>query len=134
MSAGATAGSLLSGARCARHASRVATGMCARCGDYVCGACGRRAGERLFCEGCADRTRVEHSPRAARCLLLGLLSVHGLFVLAPVALALSLLELEAIKAGQAPLGGAVLARAGVWLGASGIALPVSALLLWTALR
>lgn len=134
MSAESTAGSLLTGARCARHASRVATGMCARCGDYVCGACGRRAGERLFCEGCAERTRIEHSPRAVRGFVLGLLGVHGLFVLAPVALVLSLLELAAIKSGHAPLGGNAFARAGVWLGVSGIALPLSALVLWAVLR
>lgn len=126
--------SLLPGARCAKHAARAATGVCGRCGDYVCAGCGTRSGERLFCEGCAERVTNEHSKRAVHAFVLGLLGVHGLFLLAPVALTLSSLELSAIRSGEAPLGGAGLARAGLALGACGIAIPISVLLVWIATR
>jgi hypothetical protein len=128
------AGALLPGAVCAKHAERAATGVCGRCGDYVCGACGRATGERLYCEGCAQRFTHGHSKRAVHALVLGLLGVHGLFVLAPVALTLASLELSAIRSGEAPLGGTGLARAGLALGACGIAIPISVLLVWLGTR
>jgi hypothetical protein len=134
MTSGSTASALLPGARCAKHGERPATGVCGRCGDYLCGLCGRRVGDRLHCAGCAERSAMEHSRRAAQALVLGLCSVHGLFLLAPLSLSLSLRELSAIRAGEAPEGGRDLARAGLWLGALGLAMPLSAALVWIALR
>jgi hypothetical protein len=134
MTEASPAGSLSPGAVCAKHAARAATGVCGRCGDFVCEACGRPSGERLYCEGCAERVASEHGKRAVHAFLLGLLGVHGLFVLSPVALTLALLELSAIRSGDAPLGGAGLARAGLALGACGIAIPISVLLAWVATR
>jgi hypothetical protein len=128
------ASALQAGARCAKHSARAATGVCARCGDYLCGACGRRVAERLYCDACAQRLVGEHSKRSVHALVLGLLGMHGLFFLAPVALVLSGLELGAIRSGEAPLGGRGLARAGLVLGTCGIAIPVSALLLWWVTR
>ena len=58
--------------------------------------------------------------------------MHGVFPLAPVALVLGGSELAAIRAGEAPLGGRLIARAGLVLGACGLAIPVSVLLLWFA--
>lgn len=125
---------LQAGARCAKHAARAATGVCARCGDYLCGLCGRRVAERLYCQPCSERLTGEHSKRSVHALVLGLLGVHGLFFLAPIALVLSGLELGAIRAGEAPLGGRGLARAGLALGTFGIAIPISILLVWWAAR
>ncbi len=134
MTGATSASALMPGARCAKHDSRPATGVCGRCGDYLCGLCGRRVGERLYCAGCAERLTTTHSRRAVYALVLGLLGVHGLFVLAPVALVLGGLELGAIREGDAPVGGTGLARAGLWLGAAGVAMPISALLVWLAVR
>src|SRR5262245_34415577 len=92
------AAALQPGARCAAHAARAATGVCSRCGDYLCGLCGKRVSERLHCPRCAERVLREHSPRAVRAFVLGLCGVHGLFVLAPIALALAVAELGAIRA------------------------------------
>ncbi|MDH5670856.1 MAG: hypothetical protein OEZ06_01845 [Myxococcales bacterium] len=114
---------LPAGARCPRHPERGATGVCFRCGDYLCGACAARVQERLHCPGCASRVRDEHSPRSSRVLVFGLMSAHGIFVLAPFAVVMGLLELQAIAAGDAPLGGLWLTRAGVWLGLCGVAMP-----------
>jgi hypothetical protein len=118
------------GARCAAHQARPATGVCARCGDYLCGACGRRIGDRLHCGTCAERVTREHSRRALRAFVFGLCGVHGLFPLAPVALALAAAELSAIRAGEAPVGGSGFARAGLVLGIAGVLMPVSAALVW----
>lgn len=126
-----SASPLLPGARCASH-DRPATGLCARCGDYLCGACGLRVDDRLYCRGCATRLTAEHSRRATYALVTGLLAMHGVFPLAPVALVLGGSELAAIRAGEAPLGGRLIARAGLVLGACGLAIPVSVLLLWFA--
>jgi hypothetical protein len=121
------------GARCAKHANRAATGLCARCGDYLCGACGRRVAERLYCADCAARLTAEHSRRATYAFVLGLASIHGLFPLAPVALVISGMELTAIQAGEAPLGGQILARAGLIFALCALAIPIGALLLlWGA--
>lgn len=128
------ASALLPGARCARHGQRSASGVCGRCGDYLCELCGRRTGERLYCENCGERMQTEHSPRAVHALVLGLASVHGLFVLGPAALLLAWLELAAIRAGDAPLGGTGLARAGLILGGCAIAIPISAVCLWFLVR
>jgi hypothetical protein len=106
------------GARCSVH-QRFATGVCSRCGDYVCGGCGRRLADRLFCQGCGARLAEGHAERAGRAYVLGLLGVHGLLPLAPIAALLASLELSAIAAGRAPLGGRTLARAGLWLGVAG---------------
>ena len=57
----------------------------------------------------------EHSARASAALVLGLLGASGLFVLAPAALALALLELQAIAGGAALIGGRGMARAGAVL-------------------
>src|SRR5690349_12002555 len=62
---------LLPGARCAKHVQRMATGVCSRCGDYLCGLCGRRVELSLCCEGCAEHLTREHSPRAFRAFVLG---------------------------------------------------------------
>jgi hypothetical protein len=115
------------GARCPRHPARAATGVCQRCGDFLCGGCARRLDTRLYCEGCAARLATGHSPRSTHALVLGVLSVHGLFFLAPVAAVLGALELGAIRQGEAPLGGTWLARAGLVLGLCGVAMPVSLL-------
>ena len=130
----AAASALVPGARCAMHAERPATGTCARCGDYLCGLCGRRVGPRLHCQGCAERVSREHSRRAATAFVLGLLGVHGLFLLAPAAFALASLELQAIAAGAAPVGGRGLARTALALGACGVCIPLSAALIWFATR
>jgi hypothetical protein len=106
--------------------------VCGRCGDYLCGACGRRVGERLYCADCATRLTAEHSPRSTHAFVLSLLSIHGLFPLAPVALVLASLELAAIRAGQAPLGGRILAYAGLIFASSALAMPITALLVWAA--
>jgi len=121
---------LLPGARCAVHASRPATGVCNRCGDYLCGLCGRRVGDRLHCPGCAERLTREHSKRALRAFTLGLCGVHGLFFLSPIALVLALVELSAIRNGDAPVGGSGFARAAFVLGACGIVMPLAALLVF----
>lgn len=73
-----------------------------------------------------------HGPRAAHALVLGLLGVHGLFLLSPVALVLGALELGAIRAGESPVGGRGAARAGLVLGLCGIAMPLSILLVMMA--
>lgn len=127
------ASALLPGARCAKH-DRPATGVCGRCGDYLCGGCGRRVAERLYCTACAERLTTEHSSRAATAFVLGLLGVVGLFFLAPAALVLASMELTAIRGGEAPLGGRGLARAGLLLGGCGIAMVASGALLWLGLR
>jgi hypothetical protein len=88
----------------------------------------------LYCGGCATRLTAEHSQRAAYALVTGLLSMHGLFLLAPVALVLGGAELAAIRAGEAPIGGRLIARAGLVLGVCGLAIPISALLIWAASR
>lgn len=127
------ASALMPGARCARH-DRPATGVCGRCGDYLCGGCGRRVGERLYCSACADRITTEHGSRAVTAFVLGLLGVIGLFFLAPAALVLASMELTAIRAGESPLGGRGLARAGLLLGACGSAMLASGALLWLGMR
>jgi hypothetical protein len=127
------ASALLPGARCARH-DRPATGVCGRCGDYLCGGCGRRVAERLYCMACAERITSEHSPRAVHAFVLGLLGVVGLFFLAPAAVVLASMELTAIRGGEAPLGGRGLARAGLLFGAIGVAMVASGALLWLAMR
>jgi len=128
------AAALQAGARCAAHAERTATGVCGRCGDYLCGACGRQVGARLNCVRCAERVVREHSPRAIRAFVFGLCGVHGLFVFAPVALVLALSELSAIAAGEAPVGGIGFARAGLLLGAVGALMPVAFGLVWWLTR
>ena len=128
------ASALQAGAHCATHAERMATGVCSRCGDYLCGACGKRVGERLHCARCAERVLREHSPRAVRAFVFGLCGVHGLFVFAPVALALAISELSAIAAGEAPVGGTGFARAGLVLGVMGIVMPISGGLIWLVTR
>lgn len=128
------ASALVPGARCVQHSSRAATGVCARCGDYLCGLCGRRVGDRLHCQGCAARVTREHSPRASAALVIGLLGACGIFVVAPAALVLAVLELQAIAGGAAPIGGRGLARAGAVLGAAGVLMPLSAVLVWWLAR
>ena len=125
---------LLPGARCAKHGNRTATGVCGRCGDYLCGGCGRRVGERLYCSGCAERITVAHSRRAVYAFVFGLCGVHGLLPLAPAALVLAGLELGAIRDGEAPEGGRGIARAALWLGLCGLLMPLSAALVWIAAR
>lgn len=134
MSARASAQALSPGARCATHGERGATGLCHRCGDYLCGLCARRLAGRLFCAKCATRLTEGHAPRAARALVLGLLGVHGLFFLAPVAAVLGALELRAIGAGESPLGGRGAALAAFWLGLCGIAMPLSIAAVFLGLR
>ena len=68
-----------------------------------------------------------HGPRAARALVLGLLGVHGLFFLSPIAAVLGAIELSAIRDGQSPVGGRGAARAALVLGLCGIAIPISVL-------
>jgi hypothetical protein len=131
---GAAASALVPGARCAKHAARAATGTCARCGDYLCGLCGLRVGERLHCQSCAARVTREHSARASAALVLGLLGACGLFVVAPAALTLAVLELQAIASGAAPIGGRGLARAALALGAAGVLMLLSAVLVWSLAR
>ena len=125
---------LVPGARCAKHEARAATGVCARCGDYLCGACGLRVDDRLCCSPCAERLTREHSRRSSLTFLFALLSVHGVFPLAPVALVMAAAELAAIRAGHAPVGGRGLARAGVALALCSLAMAISgALVIWSAL-
>jgi hypothetical protein len=128
------ASALQAGARCAAHGERAATGVCSRCGDYLCGACSQRVGERLSCARCAERVVREHSPRSIRAFVLGLCGVHGLFFLAPVALVLALTELSAISAGAAPVGGIGFARGGLVLGAIGLLMPIGFGLVWWLTR
>jgi hypothetical protein len=123
------------GAACARHAQRVATGVCSRCGDYLCGSCGKRVDDRLYCPPCAERLGSEHGPRAALAFLVGLASVHFLFFLAPIAIALSVLELWEIRAGQSATGGRGLAVGGLVLGVAALLMAASTLvlvLIWRA--
>lgn len=122
-----SARALAPGTHCAQHVDRVAMGMCHRCGAYLCGLCAKGLADRTFCEACAERLTTGHGPRAARALVLGLLGVHGLFFLAPVAAVLAAIELTAIRDGQSPVGGRGPARAGLALGLCGIAMPVSVL-------
>jgi hypothetical protein len=131
MSSSQAASALLPGARCASH-DRPATGLCSRCGDYLCGACGRRVGARLCCGACAGRLREEHSGRSVLAAVLGMLGVLGLLFLSPVALVVASAELRAIRAGQAPLGGLGLARAGLIFGGCGLAMAASAVAVWLA--
>jgi hypothetical protein len=125
MSARAAAQALTPGARCATHAERGATGLCHRCGDYLCGLCAKRLEGRLFCAGCAERLTGGHAPRAARALVFGILGVNFLFFLSPVALILGAQELRAIAAGESPLGGRGIALLALWLGIAGIAMAAS---------
>lgn len=118
---------LAPGALCARHPERAATGRCHACGTHLCGLCARRLADRLYCEACADRTTRGHGSRAARAFVLGVLGVHGLFFLGPIAAVLGALELAAIRAGRSPVGGRGIARAALALGLCGIAMPVSIL-------
>lgn len=79
-----------------------------------------------------DPARTEHltsghGPRAARALVLGLVGVHGLFFVSPIAVVLAAIELAAIRDGRSPLGGRGAARAGLVLGLCGIAIPISVL-------
>ena len=134
MNARATAQALAPGARCATHGERGATGLCHRCGDYLCGLCAKPLAGRLFCGKCAERLIEGHAPRASRALVLGLLSVHGLFFLAPVAAVLGAQELRAIGAGESPLGGRGLALAALWLGVAGIAMALSIAAVFLAMR
>jgi hypothetical protein len=127
------ASALMPGARCAKH-DRPATGLCARCGDYLCGGCGRSVAERLYCAVCAQRLTTQHGERAVYALVLGMLGVTGLFFLAPAAIVLGGMELTAIRSGEAPLGGRGLARAGLWLGVCGLAMVTSGGLLWLTTR
>lgn len=129
-----SASALQPGARCAAHAERPATGVCSRCGDYLCGLCGKRVGDRLHCVRCADRVVREHSPRSIRAFVIGLCAVHGLFVVAPVALVMALAELSAIDAGEAPVGGKWYARAAMVLGIAGLVIPISGVLMWLLTR
>lgn len=121
------------GARCGAH-GRPATGVCGRCGDYLCGGCGRRVDARLFCERCARRLATEHSRRSVYALVFGLLGAAGLFFLAPVAIVVSSVELHAIRDGEAPLGGRGLARAGLASGVGAMAMAASLATLWVALH
>jgi hypothetical protein len=127
------ASALLPGARCATH-DRPATGVCGRCGDYLCGGCGSRVDERLYCRGCAERLITQHGPRAVHALVLGMLGVTGLFFLAPAALVLAGMELTAIRSGESPLGGRGMARAGLALGVCGVAMAASGAWLWLFMR
>lgn len=134
MSARAAAQALSPGARCATHAERGATGLCHRCGDYLCGLCSKRLSGRLFCGKCAERLTEGHAPRASRAFVLGLLGVNFLFFLAPVATVLAAQELRAIRAGESPLGGRGVALAALWLGLAGIAMALSAAAVFVATR
>jgi hypothetical protein len=127
------ASALMPGARCAKH-DRPATGVCGRCGDYLCGGCGRRVDTRLYCAACAERLTTQHSERAVYAFLLGLLGVTGLVFLAPAALVLATMELSAIAGGEAPIGGRGLARAGLTLGVCGIVMAASGAWIWLATR
>ena len=113
---------------------RGATGLCHRCGDYVCGLCAKRLADHLFCGSCAERLTGGHAPRASRALVLGLLGVNFLFFLAPVATVLAAQELRAIRDGESPLGGRGVALAALWLGLAGIAMALSAAAVFVATR
>ena len=119
------ASALMPGARCAAHQDRGATGVCGRCGDYLCGLCGERVNDRLYCAECAVRLTRDHSGRSVQAFVLGMLGVCFLFFLSPIAAILGLLELQAIRAGEAPTGGEGMARAALYLGVIGIAIPIS---------
>lgn len=78
---------------------------------------------RLACLA-RPEARLTPSPRAKRALVLGLVGLHGVVVLLPVAAWLARAELRAIEAGDAPPAGrpwaqgalaASLAGALVWL-------------------
>jgi hypothetical protein len=69
-----------------------------------------------------------------RAFVLGLCGVHGLFLLAPVALALAAAELSAIAAGEAPAGGKNFARAALVMGIAGVLMPASIALAWLLTR
>ena len=131
----AASSGLVPGAACARHPQRVATGVCARCGDYLCGLCGRGVEGRLYCVPCAERLSSEHGRRAVHALAVGLASVHLLFFLGPVAIALGGLELWEIRAGKSAQGGRGMALAGVLLGSASLLMAAGAaalVLFWRA--
>lgn len=126
--------SLPPGARCPRDVERAATGLCARCGDYVCGSCARRVDDRSYCPPCAERLTSDHSPRAIRAFVLGAIGVHGLFFLSPVALALAISELRAIEAGESSRAGRTFARIALGLGIAGLVMPLSVGAVWWLAR
>lgn len=135
MKQGSAASALLPGAKCRVHTQRAATGVCARCGDYLCGLCGKRVADRLHCQRCAERTLGDHSRRSVYALALGLCCVlPPLYFLSPVALVVSVLELSAINDGSAPLGGRGAARVGLITALIGLAMPMSAALAYLATR
>jgi len=59
--AGMDSGSRGLGAGCALHPAQQATGTCARCGNFMCDACGAY-GTQTFCPTCRERTGVSAFP------------------------------------------------------------------------
>ena len=115
---------LETGARCATHVDRQATDTCARCGNFVCGACSEHIELQAYCGACAPRfdTKGEHSTRAVAALVLGLLSLMIFCLpLAVPAVILGHMETAAIDRGESPAGGRNLARGGLILGWIGVA-------------
>lgn len=130
---------LPAGARCANHAEQGAVDVCSRCGSFVCADCVQIFREEtVYCLACFERAGVDRaSRRSTAALALALVSALPVaagcllgraLAVAPVAgwvaalglsvssLVLGRVELNAIRRGDAPLGGRGRAWVALWLG------------------
>jgi hypothetical protein len=62
---------------CASHPSEASSGVCERCGDFLCAACSRFLDYRRYCERCVSRMREQSRERDRRVLVtvIGLLAL-----------------------------------------------------------
>jgi len=116
------------GPRCASHPAADAVHTCQRCGRFACAACARTESGVVLCLACLARpeARLTPSPRAKRALAMGLVGLHGVVVLLPIAAWLARAELRAIEAGDAPPAGKPWAQ-------GALAASIAGALLWLVL-
>ncbi|MEM9191285.1 MAG: DUF4190 domain-containing protein [Myxococcota bacterium] len=111
--------------KCATHVDVVAVDNCTRCGNYICQECVVTHEWESYCPECAERIGAtgKESARALWALVLGLTSLVAFCLpLGIGALILGQIELNAIKAGEAPAAGRNLATGAVILGWISVAL------------
>lgn len=104
----------LEGARCALHSTSPASGVCDRCGAFVCFNCETLFEGKRYCPNCAKKMvqpLVRGSNQAYAAVVLGVMGLHCMFPLGIVGLVLGFLEEGAINRGESPEAGRGLVKA-----------------------
>ncbi len=120
------------GALCGEHPEVAATGICDRCGRFLCHDCTREKPRGVFCPPCGARflSNIDASWSAIAAVILSFASL-GCSPLGVVAILFALKDLAFIRMGKAPPGGLKLDLIALGLGAAGLLIGVAILSGWS---